>query len=235
MGSTFTDMLPFLSASNFHLSLSPSCKSNCLIMLDGTVVRSESLVLLAFVKDVIRPLGMSPYIISWLYNIFYPFFYPNPSGYLRMMRTQTAVRIVDAMIHLYNKLQVLDYALCITMTTLSFRESNGRMYVYLVKRGSKLSRSPGKPISWYLGPMNEETLSDLVEVVSRLQLRIPSNESGNRLCCPICHTPVSKLGIEGVVASRLLEKIKEMEMKDEDIYKVEEYETLKLVVQSLTK
>jgi hypothetical protein len=126
------------------------------------------------------------------------------------------------------------------MHTLNIRVVKGKKYVYLVKR-SKRPENPKsngrKLVDWYLGPVNDETLADLIEGASRLMLHLSEkkNVPGARIWCPVCKTPVSKLGIEEIVASRLFEKLKEMEETNEDVYQSEEYETLKLVAETLTK
>jgi hypothetical protein len=122
------------------------------------------------------------------------------------------------------------------MQTLNLRRrQDGNAYAYLVKRSAR-PRSDKALISWYLGPLNEETLAQMVEVVSELMIGVHQRENvGNKIRCPVCGTPVSKLGIEEVVASRLFERLKKMEERNEDVYHSEEYETLKLIAETLTK
>ena len=75
-GSNLTMISFFLIASSFHLSLSPSCSSNCLIILDGTVVLRDPLFLFALFKLVICPFGIPLMLpIHIIYRL--PKFLPN--------------------------------------------------------------------------------------------------------------------------------------------------------------
>lgn len=120
------------------------------------------------------------------------------------------------------------------MYSLNVRSQNGRKFAYLVKRRKRSGGAGSEFMTWYLGPVNEETLAGLVETTSGLMAQMSRNEEDpRRMRCPICNTPVSRLGIEDVVAERLTERLKDMEKRDEDIYNSEEYATLRLVVNAL--
>ena len=122
------------------------------------------------------------------------------------------------------------------MSALNIRTNNGKDFAYLVKRKKKPIEDRNKVVSWYLGPVNEDTLEKLIEAVSQLMIHISSDDgAGNRVRCPMCRTPVSKLGIEDVVACKLFQRLEQMEKSNEDVFNAEEYETLKLVAETLTK
>lgn len=90
-------------------------------------------------------------------------------------------------------------------------------------------------MSWYLGPVNQETLEGLIEVVSEFRVRLSREQPGSRVRCPVCDTPVSKMGLEDLVAKSLYERLDEMREKDEDVFKAEEYAILNRVADSLAR
>ena len=122
------------------------------------------------------------------------------------------------------------------MVSVNFRNrADGRTYAYLVKRRKVPTSEEGERLSWYLGPVNQETLEGLIEVVSEFRVRLSREQPGSRVRCPVCDTPVSKMGLEDLVAKSLYERLDEMREKDEDVFKAEEYAILNRVADSLAR
>ncbi len=120
------------------------------------------------------------------------------------------------------------------MVSASFRKRpDGRIYAYLEKRRRIPASAEGERLSWYLGPVNQETYESLVEVVSEFRIRLSGEPPGSRIRCPVCDTPVSKMGLEDMVAKSLYDRLDEMKKRDEDVFKAEEYAILTRIADSL--